>query len=235
MLFRAVETVLAALGGRAFYRRRFLAHGRFRVRAERVVVPGLPRALDGWKIAQLSDIHAGTFLARGDLADVVASINAAAPDIVTLTGDYITHGWSEALTVLPDLARLRARHGVCAVFGNHDYRGRNEQQIADAFEREGIRFLRNDAALLNVEDARVAVVGIEDLEEAREIDLARARRHVQHGDVEIALCHNPRGAAALARDQCAVVLSGHTHAGQVDLPGLRSLGPAHPGLRMDFG
>lgn len=233
--FRAAETAARALGGRAWYRRRHLARARLHVREEHVAVVGLERALDGLTIAHVSDLHGGPFLARGDLADVVDVVNARAPDLVALTGDWITHVWSDALPLVDDLARLVAPLGVYSVFGNHDYRGRLEGRIADAGARAGIRFLRNEGVVLERGGARFALVGLEDPEEAREVDLARARADVDPALPEVVLCHNPLAARRIARPGCAAILAGHSHGTQVDLPWLRRLGPAHPGLRVELG
>lgn len=233
--FRAAERLCVGLGGRRLYRARHLAPGRFLEREERIAVSGLPDDLAGLTIAQLSDLHAGPFLAEGDLAAVVDAVNARAPDLVVLTGDVITHHWSESLLVVDDLARLRAPLGRFAIFGNHDYKDRREQAIAAAYGARGIRFLRNECVRLERGAATLALVGLEDLEESRGVDLAVARSEVQHGDVEVVLCHNPRGAHAIVRSGCPLILAGHTHGMQVDLPFFRRLGPEHPGVRVDFG
>jgi uncharacterized protein len=233
--FRAIERAAWCLGGRALYRALNLRAGRFDVREERVEIEGLDSRLEGFTVVQLSDMHGGSFLAEGDLADVVRRVNALDPDVVAITGDFITHHWTDALLLLEDCARLSARHGVFAVFGNHDYKDRLEGEIAAAYGARGIRFLRNESVRLSVAGAGIAIVGLEDLEEARDIDIESARAALQPGDVEIALCHNPSGASWLARPGCAVILSGHTHGTQIDLPLLRELGPKHPGLRVRFG
>src|SRR6476660_1627495 len=93
--FRALELATSVCGGRAFYRAAYLAAGRHRVREETVFVSSLPPALEGFRIAQLSDLHAGPFLARGDLADVVATVNALEPDVCAITGDLISHHWTD--------------------------------------------------------------------------------------------------------------------------------------------
>ncbi|MCP3914259.1 MAG: hypothetical protein GY711_01750 [bacterium] len=225
LVFRCCEWVARLLQGRRLYRRRSL--DRIVVRSEEIVVEGLPDALDGFTVAHLSDIHAGPFLGRGDLRPVVEAVNAAGVDAVAFTGDFITHDWRDALTVLDEFADLRSRHGTFAVFGNHDYRGREEGRIALAFGDRGVRFLRNERVVLPV---GIAIAGVEDLEEGREIELPAP------GDVpEILLCHNPGGAARLVSGARPLVLAGHTHGGQIDLPVLRRLGPHHPGLRVDFG
>ena len=234
-LCKVLERGCARLGGRAFYRRRSLAPGRFRVRRETVAVPGLPPGLEGFRVAQLSDLHAGPFLGEGDLAPVVAAANALEPDACALTGDFITSRWDEALLVLADCAALESRHGTFAVFGNHDYHGRREDLIEAAFQSAGIRFLRNRCARIETGAGALALVGLEDLEESRRIDLAGARAGVRPGDVELVLCHNPAAAAELARPGCAAILAGHTHGGQIDLPLARRLGPPHPGDRLGLG
>lgn len=235
LLGNAIGRGAAALGGRRLYRRRHLARGRFRVRTERVRVPGLPAGLRGFRIAHLSDLHAGPFLGAGDLADVVDAVNGLGADLGALTGDLITGAWEEALAPLEDLARLRARHGWLGVFGNHDYHGRREGEIAAAYAEIGVRFLRNECARIEVEGGALAVIGLEDLEESLAVDLAGPRAAVREGDVEVVLCHNPAGAPLVARPGCAAVLSGHTHGGQLALPLLRRLGPPHPGDRQDLG
>jgi predicted MPP superfamily phosphohydrolase len=234
-IFRAVEEIARRCGGRVFYRARHLAPTRFRVREELVNAPGLPPGLDGFCIAQISDLHAGPFLSRGDLAHVVDAINALDPDACAITGDLISHHWTEALLVLDDLARLRARHGVFVVFGNHDYKDRLEGRIASAYAERGLRVLRNECVRIPVAGGGLALVGLEDLEEARVVDLDRARRSVAPGDFEVVLCHNPHRSSTIARERCLCILSGHTHGTQIDLPFLRKLGPEHPGARLQFG
>jgi hypothetical protein len=230
---KALMRTASALGGRAFYRKHWLSAGAFGQREELVPVAQLAPGLCGFKIVHLSDLHAGPFLGEGDLRDVVDATNALEPDVVVFTGDLITDHWSEALCVLPDLARLEARHGVFAVFGNHDYRGRREGQIATAYAEHGIRFLRNEHVRIDTGDGVLAVVGIEDLEEAREVDLAAARRGLFGDELELVLCHNPAGAPALAESGCRVILAGHTHGGQV--ANVATHGPPHPGVRLELG
>ncbi len=234
-VFSCAERLLVSLGGRRFYRHCFLASGRLVLRDEIVRVPGLPPALEGFTLAHLSDLHAGPFLGSGDLSDAVAAVNARGVDLVCLTGDFVAHSGDDVAHVIDDLAGLESRHGAFAVFGNHDYRGRCEARIEAGFQARGMRFLRNAGARIQVGDAHLALTGLEDLEEAWRVDLPAARAGHATGDVEVVLCHNPGGAPAIARPGCAVILSGHTHGTQLDLPFLRRLGPAHPGLRVELG
>jgi predicted MPP superfamily phosphohydrolase len=233
--FKNVERAFRLCGGRRAYRALYLARGRFVEREEELRVPGLPAALDGFLVAHLSDLHGGPFVGRGALADVVAAVNDRRPDLCALTGDFITRHWREVLPLVDDLARLDSRHGSYAVFGNHDYKQRLEQNIVEALGEVGVRFLRNDGARIELDGAALHVTGLEDLEEGKVVDLAAARRGLRPEDVELVLCHNPLGAPALTRPGCAAILSGHTHGAQIDLPLMRKLGPQHPGLRVDMG
>ena len=232
---RECEALALALGGRALYRARHLRPPGLRVRRERVVRPDLPDELHGLRVVQFSDVHAGPFVRAGDLRAAIELANALEPDLVAITGDLITHRAEDAELVRADLAQLRARHGVFGVFGNHDYRGRREDEIAQRWAASGMRFLRNEGVRIERGAAALCVVGVEDLEEARELDLERARACVRPGDFELALCHNPRGALAFVRPSCLAVLCGHTHGTQLDLPILRRVGPPHPGLRVQSG
>jgi uncharacterized protein len=234
--FKVIERILVALGGRSFYRRRFLQPGRFRVRQEELLRPDLPAELEGFCVVQFSDIHAGTFLGPGDLKHVVAAANSEQADLVVFTGDLLCHRSEEAYLPLGDLAQVQARLGRLAVFGNHDYKGRREGEIAARYAAEaGWRFLRNEGQRYQwPSGAAIHVTGLEDLEESKGVDLRAARQGLRPDDLEICLVHNPQGAEAVAGGQCCLVLSGHSHGGQIALPLIRRLAPPHPGDRREL-
>lgn len=225
--FRTTERALVALGGRAFYRRRYLSRGRFEVRHE--VVPVAQAALHGLRIVQFSDLHGGPFLKAGDLADVVDVILEQKADMIVFTGDVISRRAEEAHALAGDLARLSAPLGVFGVFGNHDYHQRREAEIAGWLP--SIRFLLNKG-VRPAAHLPLFVLGVEDLEEAKRLDIAPARTARHPGDVEIVLCHNPHGAERVADAATALVLSGHSHGFQINLPWIKNLGPGHPGDRL---
>ncbi len=232
-LVRCAEGFFRFAGGRRFYR--WWSLRRLRIREEDVVVTGLPADLEGLVIAHVSDIHAGPYLGRGDLAPMVAILEEHRPDLVAVTGDLCVHSVDEAFDVLDEVCAFSPRLGIFAVFGNHDYKGRREGEIATRLGERGATVLRNRGVRIEVGAATLAVTGLEDLEEGKVIDLESARASLEPGDVEVMLCHNPGGAPALAGPGCAVVLSGHSHGGQVDLPFARRAGPPHPGLRVELG
>lgn len=232
---RAVECGCLALGGRPLYGLRHLRPPGLKLRHELVHAPDLPRELHGVRVVQLSDFHAGAFLGRGALRHVLAEVERLAPDVIALTGDYITHAPRELERLLPELAQLRATRGVFAVFGNHDYRGRCDAQLAEQLASIGIRVLRNECARLDFGGATLCLVGVEDLEESKHTDLVAARAAVGADEFEIVLCHHPALAPLAVRARCLAVLSGHTHGTQIDLPLLRRAGPPHPGARLELG
>jgi len=221
------------LGGRAWYRSRYLGPGRWELREERLPVPGLPRALHGFRILHLSDMHAGPFLGAGDLKAIAQWIAGQMPDLLVLTGDYITHAWDDVLAIAPDLGALVPPRGGFAVFGNHDYRGHQEARIAAALREQNITCLENKSVRLG--ELPLWVTGISDLEESPPEAATPCRPELEAGEFELVLCHHPLGAPALVRPGCVAVLAGHTHGRQIDLPGLRALGPSHPGLRVNLG
>ncbi|MHC4376883.1 MAG: metallophosphoesterase [Planctomycetota bacterium] len=227
-LFRWTQRFLERLGARRFYRAWALAPGRFEVRRERVEVPGLPPDLDGLRVVQWSDLHAGPYLGPRSLDAVVAATVELQPDLFVLTGDYITEVVDEGLFLGEVFARIGPRLGSFAVFGNHDYRERREAELEAAYADAGVRFLRNRTVHLDVGSASLAITGLEDVEEGRG-DPAEALEGLRPGEPRLVLVHNPYVAERLDAADVVAVLSGHTHGRQVNVPPLRWFAPEHPG------
>jgi predicted MPP superfamily phosphohydrolase len=186
-------------------------------------VDGLPAALDGATLAQLSDLHVGPRVSDDYLVDVLRRTAALRPDFVAVTGDLLTHrayrGDAQYAQLRAVLAHLpRGRLGTVAVLGNHDY-GTAWRELPVAarvqaeLERAGARVLRNDAANL----AGLDFVGVDDLWSLG-ADARRALARRSAG-AAVALCHNPDGADELAwGDYRGWILAGHTHGGQCKPP-----------------
>ncbi|MBI3817214.1 MAG: metallophosphoesterase [Planctomycetes bacterium] len=232
VFFSSIEWICRGLGGRHFYRIYYLTPPRLRVRVEEVVVSGFARELDGFSIVQLTDLHGGPFLRARDLERVIDAANALAPDAIAITGDFLTHRTEEALELAPAFAKLRARKGIFAIFGNHDYRGRREGEIERALAANGVTTLRNASRLL-AENCYIA--GVEDLEEGKYPDFNKALAGIPAGAAVVLLCHHPAGLEFAAPRGVSLVLSGHTHGTQIRLPIVRNLGPAHEGDRLQSG
>lgn len=218
------------LRGKALYARQLAAS--LRVRIEKVIVSELPYGLAGLRIAHLSDFHAGPFLDVVSLMPVIDRLVELDPDVVVLTGDYLTHVADEGIALAPAFARVRPRHGGFLVFGNHDYRHRREGEMATAFARVGFRALRNQSAAIEIEGDRLLIAGIEDIEEGKVIDLDAALHERRSGDYTVLLAHHPDVARRVDGRGVDLLLSGHTHGGQFVVGGRSVFGAS---LRSEFG
>jgi predicted MPP superfamily phosphohydrolase len=194
-----------------------------------VSVQGLPGAFAGFRIAQLSDFHCSRQVTPAYLAEAVELARAQSPDLVVLTGDFVHRGFKYVPAVATTLGRLTAPHGVYAVLGNHDFSVRNalgfrrhrhlHRAVARALTAQGIRVLHNEAVLLRREKAALQLIGVADLW-SRVCDLDRAFAGLSPELPSIVLAHNPRTALELDGRRCDLMLSGHTHGGQINLPGI---------------
>ena len=194
---------------------------------QEVRVRGLDPAFQGYSIGQLSDLHVGAGVPLPYLRGAVQRLNAAAPDVIAVTGDIVHEGGSveEARTAAGVLAGLRAPDGVYAVLGNHDLgvfsRHEREQpgtraQIVDALHAVGIRVLENEEKILSRGTARLRLIGLDDYWAGRHDPDAVGQP--SPGAPRVVLCHNPDAAPHLAERDVDLLLSGHTHGGQVSIP-----------------
>jgi hypothetical protein len=189
--------------------------GRIEVTEHRVRLLDLPAGFHGLRIVQLTDIHHGLFLPFHAVLDAVEMTNRLQADIIALTGDFVTYSRAYIEPVAAILGTLRARHGVFAVLGNHDFRV-DAAGVTRALQRHGIEVLRNRHALVRREGSALAVAGVDDLRYGA--DLPRALRGIRPGAPTILLSHNPKIIRRAAHFQVGLVLSGHTHGGQINLP-----------------
>lgn len=194
-----------------------------------VPVPGLPEEFVGFRVVQMTDFHCSRQVTPDYLGEAVALAQAQAADLVVLTGDFVHQGFKYVEHAAGCLAQLSAPCGVFAVLGNHDYSVRNalgirrhrhlHRAVGDALARRGIRVLRNESATLTRGDARLFLAGVEDLW-SRSCDLDRALSGLDPEVPRIVLAHNPRTIEQLNGRRCDLMLSGHTHGGQVNWPGV---------------
>lgn len=181
------------------------------VRTVEITLPRLPRALDGFTIVQLSDIHIRILLNRDWLESVVERANELSPDLIALTGDYIDGSVRQLGHSLEPLRDLKARFGTWGVTGNHElYYG--WQEWTEFLEKQGVRMLENEYAALKVNGETLVLAGVPDLAFGRSgetWDAGAAFRGAPDA-VRILLCHRPAGAWGHGAD---LQLSGHTHGG----------------------
>lgn len=194
-----------------------------------IPIADLPAPFSGFRIVQLSDIHCSRNVTPAYLNEAVDLAQAQQPDVTVLTGDFVHKGFDFIEHMAESLGRLAAPHGVFAVLGNHDFSVRNalgfrryrhlHHAVADALTTRGIRVLRNETVQLTREDARLNLTGVEDLW-SRVCDLDKAFEGLCDSIPRVVLAHNPRTIEHLNEHRCDLMLSGHTHGGQVHIPQL---------------
>jgi predicted MPP superfamily phosphohydrolase len=187
----------------------------YELTVERVAVglKRLPRPLDGLKIVHLSDIHHSPFTERRQVERAVEVANSLEPDIIALTGDYISHEREYIQPCAELLGRLRARRGVYAVLGNHD-NWVDAALITDLFRAEGMQVLNNEGMRFEDRGASFWLAGVNDTMVGLE-DLPLALAGSRADEMKLLLAHNPVILRRAARARVDLVLSGHTHGGQV--------------------
>lgn len=182
-----------------------------------VPLPGLDPALDGLRIAQLSDVHVGNTIGREFVEAVVERTNREKVDFVALTGDFVD-GKPDALReAVAPLAQLRSRHGSFFVTGNHEYFSGASAWCAE-FTAMGIRVLRNETVVVEHDGARLAIAGIDDpfaSEPGHGPDLVRALANRPADAPVVLLAHQPVFAEQADHVGVSLMLSGHTHGGQL--------------------
>jgi predicted MPP superfamily phosphohydrolase len=186
-----------------------------------VRLPGLPRALDGFTIVQLSDIHVGPLIQRRFMDAMVAQANALKGDLVCITGDLVDGSVEELGFAAGALGNLRSRHGTYFVTGNHEYYS-GDEEWSDALSRMGVTVLRNRHVRIGEPGASFDLVGVDDwaaqrsgYPASRSYDLAAATAGRDPSRASVLLAHQPAGWREQAlKAGIGLQLSGHTHGGQ---------------------
>lgn len=208
---------LAGLGLAGVALRRGLAPPALR----RIEVPlaRWPRALDGFRVVQLSDVHLGPLLDRRFAASLAARVNALAPDLVVVTGDLVDGGVGRIGAEVEPFGALRARHGVFFVTGNHDYYSGADDWVA-RMTGLGWRALRNARVAIERDGAGFDLAGVDDhhgalVDPGGGEDLARALEGRDPERPVVLLAHDPATFRRASRRGVDLQLSGHTHGGQI--------------------
>jgi hypothetical protein len=180
-----------------------------------VSMRGLPAELDGFRVVHLSDVHIGAIVGTGRLRDVVAQVNALEPDLVLITGDLVDEDANHLEDLAEVLRGFRSRHGVLASTGNHEFYARVDEVVRQA-ALGNVRYLRNEktevaGALLvyGVDDPTVTRMG------GKSVPLGEVVGPEAGERPSIVMHHQPRGVEPLVERGVDLVLSGHTHGGQL--------------------
>jgi predicted MPP superfamily phosphohydrolase len=186
----------------------------------------LPRAFHGFRIAQLSDIHVGPFMSEEQIRKYVEIANDLRPDMIVLTGDFVTWDASTAPAVVNALSSLKAPLGVFGSLGNHDAWARAEDLLAELFARAGVRILRQEQTAIQAGNESFNLMGL-DFTNSRKMSVggwhlsSRKLEGVENlmarDTANILLSHNPDSFDRAAQLGIDLSLAGHTHGGQLAL------------------
>lgn len=214
-LKRAVWTAVGAAVAGGVYP--FLEAKWCRVLRRTIAVPNLPQPFRGTTVALLADVHHGPFVPLAYVRHVVAMTNALRPDLVLLAGDYVDRAAEYIEPGIAALGRLEATLGRFAVRGNHDNREFTDTSMA-ALAEARLPDLNNTGIWLERRGARLRIAGVGDLW-TDEQDLSAALGDARMGDAVLLMSHNPDVVESIRDPRVGLVLSGHTHGGQVIVPG----------------
>ncbi len=181
---------------------------------QRIAIGKLPAEFHGFRIVQLSDIHHSPFLGEGEIAEAVRRANELHSDLTVLTGDYISHSRDYIPGCARELGMLRAPHGVFAVLGNHDH-WTDGEMMHRALAEQGVRVLCNESVRVVLGGSYIRLAGVDDLLVRRD-DLQTALQETHRDETRVLLSHNPAIIREAARAGVDLVLSGHTHGGQIN-------------------
>ena len=181
----------------------------------RINLPRLPKNLENFRIVHLSDIHHSPFTDLEHISRAVTIANELQPDMFVLTGDFVSH---ESIYIAPmakEMGRLTSEFGTFACLGNHDHRT-DAEMVTKLLRAENIRVLINEGFRFKARDSAFWLCGVDDYSNGKP-DLRAALRGSFPDEMKLLLAHNPKSAFGAARAAIDLMLSGHTHGGQVRL------------------
>lgn len=178
-----------------------------------ITLDRLPKALDGFKIVQLSDTHHSPFTSIEHIKRAVKIANRLRPDIFLLTGDYVSHEREYIAPVAAVLGKLKSKYGTYACLGNHDH-WTDADLVTHLFRGEGINMLINEGLRIEAPKASFWLAGVDDYMVGK-TDLPAAMKGSYPDEMKLLLAHNPIIFREAARMGIDLTLSGHTHGGQV--------------------
>ena len=181
------------------------------VTCHEIFIDDLPESLDGYRIAFLTDTHVASFMRRGFYREVVAQVQRFEPYVVLLGGDFVT--WRRHIPLMSEvlLTDLRARDGVFAVLGNHDYWA-GAEEVMNAMKAHGVRFLINESVQLPLQ-----IIGIDEVYRG-DPNVEKAFAGIDPAQSCIGLSHHPDVIDLLGSHRIDLLLCGHTHGGQIRFP-----------------
>lgn len=201
----------------------------FRILKEKIIFPHLPKEFNGFKIVQISDIHLGSWTSKKPLQQAVNMINDLNPDVIVFTGDLVNYATKEAFGFEDILSQLKAKDGIYAILGNHDYgnyvtwpskeaKRENMIQLLSFFDNIGWNLLNNENEILTKETGKLAIIGVENWGASNRFpkygDIDKAIKGSEQADVKVLLTHDPSHWTKVilpGNYDIDLALSGHTH------------------------
>ncbi|MGB7069816.1 MAG: metallophosphoesterase [Pyrinomonadaceae bacterium] len=180
-----------------------------------IILPRFPKVLDGLKVIHLSDIHHSPLTDLGHITNAITIVNRLKPDMVLLTGDYVSHEAKYIRPVAGALGTLESKFGTYACLGNHDH-WTDATLVTSSFRKNGIRVLINEGFRFELHGASFWLAGVDD-HMVGKTDLPAALRGSFPDEMKLLLAHNPLIFRQSVRSGIDLTLSGHTHGGQVKL------------------
>jgi uncharacterized protein len=191
------------------------------VREYQLTIPNWPVSLDGTKVAVITDLHVGSvYVDLKKVKQVVSETNKTNPDLTVLLGDYVSNVRNycpiKPSEFVPELAKLKAKDGVFAILGNHDW-WYNGNEVLNAFKAAHLDVLENSARKINIRGQRLWIAGLADLW-TRQPAIEKTIKAIPANDPILLLTHNPDVFPSVP-SRVSLTIAGHTHGGQVALPG----------------
>lgn len=213
----------------------------FNVIKQKIKLPHLPESFNGFKIVQISDMHLGSWTSEKPLEQAVEMINAMNPDLILFTGDLVNYATKEAYRFEETLNKLKAKNGIYAILGNHDYgdyinwptkqdKQANMNELYDLYNRLGWKLLNNSNEIFESKSGKLALLGVENWGAnprfPRLGNIDKAMAGAENADVRILMTHDPTHWDKIIIPEGHKVdlsLSGHTHGFQfgIEIPGIK--------------
>ena len=201
----------------------------FKIHRVHLQLPNLPTSLDGLRIVQISDIHLGSWASTDPLEEAVMRINSLQPDLIFFTGDLVNYKSDEAFPFKQVLQKLKARQGIFATLGNHDYgdytrwpsteaKRQNMTELYNFYDEIGWKLLNNENQIIERDGAKIAVIGVENWGAFSRFpkygDIKKASLGTEEAKVKLLLSHDPSHWEEIVTKKYPdidITFAGHTH------------------------
>ncbi|MFC1726129.1 metallophosphoesterase [candidate division KSB1 bacterium] len=192
----------------------YVSEGKLSVTENRMYFKTLPEKFSGFKIIHITDIHCDIFTGSRKLKRIVEITNELNPDLILLTGDYVSNSVDYVRPMVEEFINLKSKFGIYATLGNHDF-WTDPGIIESVLESGGINVLKNESVKVNIDEDHIYIAGINDLH--NNPNFTKSLEGVETGAFKILLSHNPNTFDLAAAFNIPLTLSGHTHGGQLVL------------------